>query len=140
MSQANDLLKDILEKLASVEIQEKTLQKEELLEYFLLSELKGIISKFDTSITNQPTAYNDRKQKVDISIGLGEILIEIKILESINDLYRLFYQVIKYLKIAKKTLILFIVDRNDILKPEDKEDLKSLVKAPKTLKIIRRLR
>ncbi len=134
----SELLNEIIEKLNNVKIEEKSLAEESVLEQFLLSILLPIAKKFDKTIINQPKTHSERVQKPDISIGLGEILIEIKILTDINGLYRIFYQIVKYLKIAKETLILFTIDRKDWLKDEDVNDLLALTKKPKILKIIRR--
>lgn len=138
MKMVNELADKIVDELADVEIAEKYLDDEDSLENFLDEDLTPIVQEYDKTIKCQPKTYKERVQKPDISIGLGEILIEIKILDNIDGLYRLFYQVIKYVKIAKEYLILFIIDRNDILKDEDTDDLLALAKKPKILKIIRR--
>jgi len=75
-----------------------------------------------------------RITKPDIIIGLNDILIELKFkLGKINDIYRLFYQAIKYSKIAKILLILFLYDPKKILLDSDIEDLESIDK----VKVIR---
>ncbi|MGV9203864.1 MAG: hypothetical protein ACOC44_07555 [Promethearchaeia archaeon] len=70
-----------------------------------------------------------REQKPDIVIGLNDILIELKFnLEKLNDIYRLFYQAIKYSKIAKQLLILFLYDPRKLLLDSDIEDLENIEK------------
>ena len=77
-----------------------------------------------------------RITKPDIVIGLNDILIELKFkLEKLNDIYRLFYQAIKYSKIAKKLLILFLYDPKKLLLDSDIEDLESINKV-KVIRII----
>ena len=133
-----ELANEIIDRLVTIKINASVLEKEEALEDYLYTFLSPLVQKYNKTIKCQPKTYKERVQKPDISIGLGEILIEIKILDNIDGLYRIFYQVVKYIKIAKDILILFIIDRNDILKDDDTDDLLSLVKKPKTLKIIRR--
>ncbi len=77
----------------------------------------------------QDTTFKERELRPDIVIGENQVLLEIKFLErSVNDIYRLFYQAIKYAKIAKETVILFVFDPHAIFKPEDKVDLEVLPK------------
>lgn len=136
MPEKYEILNEILENLKNIKFNDNVLENEDALEKFLLSEIRPIAKKYMKNIQTQPKMIRERVQKADISIGLGEILIEIKLLENINDIYRLFYQAVKYLKNAQKALILFVYDKNNVLKEEDKEDLKALERPPKTLKII----
>ena len=80
-------------------------------------------------LKTQSKSYKEGRQiRPDISLGLDDILIELKYnLKSINDIYRLFYQAIKYSKLAKKLLIMCIHDPKSKLLSNDIQDLESIL-------------
>jgi hypothetical protein len=138
MERVSDLSDAIIDELTRINLNEQRITNEEILEQNVLRLLQPIAKKYHRNIQTQPRANRERLQKPDIAIGINELYIELKILTGLGDLYRLFYQTIKYMKIVNSMLILFIWDRGNYLKEEDKKDLKSLEKPPKILKIITR--
>lgn len=68
--------------------------------------------------------------KPDIIIGSNDdIIIELKYsIKGRDDIYRLYYQAIKYSKLAKELLILFSHDPKRILTKTDIKDLESIEK------------
>lgn len=132
------LLEELLSKLDHVSPNNIQLSKEKFTEKVLSKELLPIAQKYNKNIRTQARTMRGHVETPDISIGADEILIELKVLTNLNDLYRLFYQVIKYQNITKFALIICIFDINHVLEDEDKRDLKSLEHPPKILKIIRR--
>ena len=117
------------------------LSSENALEKYITKELRAIVQPHGKNIQRQPTERRERRKSADISIGIGEIIIELKILRpkhGLLDLYRLFYQAVKYQKMAKQQLIIFVIDQGNILTKEDMKDLRSLGKEEGFVKIIRR--
>ncbi len=99
------------------------------LEAAIIDLLKPKFLASNVRVKTQEKTQKERELRPDIVIGENQVLLEIKFLErSVNEIYRLYYQAIKYAKIAKETVILFVFDPNAIFKPEDKNDLESLPK------------
>lgn len=113
-------------------------KNEEVLETLTIDVLVPIAKKYHKNLQKHPKSQRERDQIADISIGISEILIEIKLLKNLNDLYRLFYQAIKYLRLSRIAVVLFIWDTNNVLKKEDREDLMSLERPPKFIRIVSR--
>lgn len=102
-------------------------ETEEQLEEFILTSLRELLRSEKILIKAQSKTQKMRDLIPDITIGINQILIEIKYLKgNLNDIYRLFYQAVKYTKIAKEYLVFFIYDPDNLLSYEDKEDLAHL--------------
>lgn len=101
------------------------------LEKFLKANHRNVLLKKKIKTARKP-----RDLEPDIIIGFNEILIELKLNPKLNDIYRLFYQAVRYPKISKntKSLILFLLvketrNKNATkLKKEEIMDLKSFPK------------
>ena len=123
------LISVILEGVKSLDVPIKKTWTEEDFEDFVYDKLEVLIDAYDKSILlkRQQTSNRETRQlKPDIVIGLDEILIELKYnVKSLNDIYRLFYQAVKYSRIARQLLIIFVHDPQRKLTREDIEDLKS---------------
>ncbi len=116
-----------LELLNAVRVHELKCQTEADLEESIFDLLKSKFLSANVRVKTQEKTHKERELRPDIVIGENHVLLEIKFLEkSVNEIYRLYYQAIKYAKIAKETVILFVFDPNAIFKPEDKTDLESL--------------
>ena len=102
-------------------------KSEDELEKILVPYLKEKIADHKIHIITQSKFREERVLIPDIVIGEHAILIELKCLnDSINDIYRLFYQAIKYSKLAKERVILFTYDPNYIFAKEDILDLENI--------------
>ena len=123
------LISVILEGVKNLDIPIKKTWTEEDFEDFVYDKLEVLIDAYDKSILlkRQQTSNRETRQlKPDIVIGLDEILIELKYnVKSLNDIYRLFYQAVKYSRIARQLLIIFVHDPQRKLTREDIEDLES---------------
>ena len=129
----------IIKFLDTIRVHDLGCSTEAKLEDKLYSLIKQQIKtkKLSISIQTQDRTHLERVMRPDIILGENNILIEIKYLDkSVNDIYRLFYQAVKYSKIAKEAVILFVFDPNSIFKSEDKKDIESLL--PK-VKVIHKL-
>lgn len=114
--------------LKSIRLNELKINNEEELETKLIILMKKDLTLRKKKINRQEKNSRFRVLKPDIIIGDNDYLIELKFLRnnSINDIYRLFYQAVKYSKIATKRLIFFIFDPKFKLNEEDKRDLISI--------------
>lgn len=124
-----ELIDAIVIDLKSIDIyQLKGIKDEKKFEEYVVKRLKKLNSKLD--ITIQERSYGEGRQiRPDITIGANNILIELKYnLKKLPDIYRLYYQAIKYSKIANYKLILCIHDPPEKLIQTDIEDLEKIDK------------
>jgi hypothetical protein len=120
-------LEKILDFLKKFKVSAYNPETEEQLEESIFTSLKEILRSEKILIKAQSKNQKMRTLIPDITIGLNQILIEIKYLKgNLNDIYRLYYQAVKYTKIAKDYLVFFIYDPGNLLSYEDKEDLAQL--------------
>lgn len=118
---------DLLNKISSTEV--KKFKSEKEFETFVFQQLDSGLNRKFLLKTQDRSKKRGRQKKPDISIGKNEILIELKFnIKSINDIYRLFYQSIKYSLIAKESVILFIYDPKRKLLSSDIKDLEKIEK------------
>ncbi len=132
--------KIIIHKLATLDISNERIRNEQQFEDFVFEKLKILIKNYDrgllTFLNTQIEFPEDNIiLKPDIIIGSNdEIIIELKFnIKSRDEIYRLFYQAIKYSKLANELLILFSHDPNKIITETDIRDLESFEK----VKVIR---
>ena len=126
----DQLLLDIIENLKNIDIYEIThIQNEVEFEKYIYTRLDKILDKKINLMTQSRTYKQGREVRPDIVIGNDDILIELKYdLKGINDIYRLYYQAIKYSKRANYALILCVHDPNKLLLKNDIKDLESIEK------------
>ncbi|MFW9876796.1 MAG: hypothetical protein ACFFG0_27195 [Candidatus Thorarchaeota archaeon] len=124
------LLLDIIENLNDIDIYKIThIQNETEFEKFVYNRLDEILDKKINLMTQSRTYKEGREVRPDIVIGKDDILIELKYdLKGINDIYRLYYQAIKYSKRANYALILCVHDPDKLLLKSDINDLESVEK------------
>ena len=124
----DELINLILDKLKNLDVPRNKIKNEEEFEDFVYNMLEILIDNYDRSILlkRQQTSNRETRQlKPDIIIGLNDILIELKYdIQNLNDIYRLFYQAVKYSRIANEQLIIFVFDPQRKLTREDIQDLK----------------
>lgn len=124
----DELINLILDKLKNLDVPINKIKNEEEFEDFVYNMLEILIDNYDRSILlkRQQTSNRETRQlKPDIIIGLNDILIELKYdIQNLNDIYRLFYQAVKYSRIANELLIIFVFDPQRKLTREDIQDLK----------------
>lgn len=124
----DELINLILDKLKNLDVPRNKIKNEEEFEDFVYNMLEILIDNYDRSILlkRQQTSNRETRQlKPDIIIGLNDILIELKYdIQNLNDIYRLFYQAVKYSRIANELLIIFVFDPQRKLTREDIQDLK----------------
>lgn len=124
----DELINLILDKLKNLDVPRNKINNEEEFEDFVYNMLEILIDNYDRSILlkRQQTSNRETRQlKPDIIIGLNDILIELKYdIQNLNDIYRLFYQAVKYSRIANELLIIFVFDPQRKLTREDIQDLK----------------
>ncbi len=125
-----ELILNVITELRKIDIYKlKRIKNEADFEVYVVKLLDKIINR-NIKLNTQNKSYNEGRQiRPDISIGEDDLLIELKYnLKGINDIYRLYYQAIKYSKLANKILILCIHDPLNKLLPSDKKDLESINK------------
>lgn len=124
------LLLDIIEILKNIDIYKIThIQNEAEFEEYIYNRLDKILDKKINLMTQSRTYKEGREVRPDIVIGKDDILIELKYdLKSINDIYRLYYQAVKYSKRANYALILCVHDPDKLLLKSDIKDLESVEK------------
>jgi len=124
----DELINLILDKLKNLDVPRNKIKNEEEFEDFVYNMLEILINNYDRSILlkRQQTSNRETRQlKPDILVGLNDILIELKYdIQNLNDIYRLFYQAVKYSRIANELLIIFVFDPQRKLTREDIQDLK----------------
>lgn len=124
----DELINLILNGLKNLDVPRNKINNEEEFEDFVYNMLEILIDNYDRSILlkRQQTSNRETRQlKPDIIIGLNDILIELKYdIQNLNDIYRLFYQAVKYSRIANEQLIIFVFDPQRKLTREDIQDLK----------------
>ena len=124
----DELINLILDKLKNLDVPRNKIKNEEEFEDFVYNMLEILIDNYDRSILlkRQQTSNRETRQlKPDIIVGLNDILIELKYdIQNLNDIYRLFYQAVKYSRIANELLIIFVFDPQRKLTREDIQDLK----------------
>ncbi len=127
-------MREIIEKvtntLKSIDIYKlKKIRTEDDFENFVVNKLDLILDK-NIKLNIQSKSYKEGRQiRPDISIGSDNILIELKYnIKSVNDIYRLYYQAIKYSKLAKTILIMCIHDPRNKLLSSDIKDLETISK------------
>lgn len=124
----DELINLILNGLKNLDVPRNKINNEEEFEDFVYNMLEILIDNYDRSILlkRQQTSNRETRQlKPDIIIGLNDILIELKYdIQNLNDIYRLFYQAVKYSRIANELLIIFVFDPQRKLTREDIQDLK----------------
>jgi len=122
-----ELINLILDKLKNLDVPRNKIKNEEEFEDFVYNMLEILIDNYDRSILlkRQQTSNRETRQlKPDIIVGLNDILIELKYnIQNLNDIYRLFYQAVKYSRIANELLIVFVFDPQRKLTREDIQDL-----------------
>ena len=102
---------------------------EEEFEDIICNALKKTINSQVIHIDKQSKYHKERIMRPDIVIANNLIIIELKLLSnSLNDIYRLYYQAVKYSKLAQEMVILYVYDPKFILKREDILDLESIPK------------
>ena len=124
------VLLNIIEDLKSIDIYKIThIQNEAEFEKYIYNRLDNILDKKITLMTQSKTYREGREVRPDIVIGKDDILIELKYdLKGVNDIYRLYYQTVKYSKRAKYSLILCVHDPDKLLLKSDIRDLESVDK------------
>lgn len=124
------LLLDIIKDLRDINIYKIThIKNEAEFEKFIYNRLDKILDKKINLMTQSRTYKEGREVRPDIVIGKDDILIELKYdLKGINDIYRLYYQAIKYSKRANYALILCVHDPDKLLLKNDINDLESVEK------------
>lgn len=124
------LLADTIENLKNIDIYKIThIKNETEFERFVYNRLDKILDKKINLMTQSRTYKEGREVRPDIIIGKDDILIELKYdLKGINDIYRLYYQAVKYAKRANYALILCVHDPDEILLKSDIKDLESVEK------------
>lgn len=129
----------IVKELKTLEFQKQKLKNETDFEDFVYQKLETFLKSYDKSILlkRQITSTKETRQlKPDIIVGLNEILIELKYnITNLNDIYRLFYQALKYSRLAKYSLIFYVYDPRKELTNDDIQDLESFEK----VEVIRRI-
>lgn len=124
----DELINLILDKLKNLDVPRNKIKNEEEFEDFVYNMLEILIDNYDRSILlkRQQTSNRETRQlKPDIIVGLNDILIELKYdIQNLNDIYRLFYQAVKYSRIANELLIIFVFDPKRKLTREDIQDFK----------------
>ena len=114
----------IIEFFKQFRINRFNFENEAELEAILVPSLKKLLKEDKVRVKVQSKSVQERTLIPDITIGKNQILLEIKYLrKNINDIYRMYYQAIKYSKMAKDFLIFFVYDPNGLLTYPDKEDL-----------------
>lgn len=125
----NPIIDEVLSMLKSIRVHELKCKKEQDLEDNIVDKLKKQFKDQNIRIKTQDQTQKARILRPDIIIGNNSILIEIKMFgNNLNDIYRLYYQTVKYSKIAIDKLILFVFDPEFIFKQEDREELESMPK------------
>ncbi|MHA1293530.1 MAG: hypothetical protein ACTSQJ_12805 [Promethearchaeota archaeon] len=125
-----ELISKVIKALKEIDIYEiKKIKDEQQFEDYIYDKLDRILDK-KVKLSRQCKSFKEgREIRPDISVGKDEILIELKYnLKKINDIYRLYYQAVKYSKITKQILILCAHDPNNKLLKSDIEDLESIDK------------
>ena len=131
-----DNLEDfIITFLNNIHIRSINFETEEKLEEIIYNQLKPELNAQKVRMYRQPEFHHEHLLKPDIIIGENEIIVELKIFSNFNDVYRLFYQAVKYSKLAKKLTILFVVDPKLLLKGNDIKDLENIEK----IKVIQKI-
>jgi len=135
-----DLKKKIIHKLSTLDTSNERIKNEEQFEDFVFEKLKILIKNYNRGLLtflNRQIEFPEDNiiLRPDIIIGSNdEIIIELKFnIKGRDDIYRLFYQAIKYSKLANELLILFSHDPNRIITETDIKDLESFEK----VKVIR---
>lgn len=127
----------IIDNLKNLDIPKGEIKTEKDFENFVYKKLDNLLTNYKKNIIlrRQETSHQEEHQLTpDIVVGLNEILIELKYdIKGNNDIYRLFYQAVKYSKIAEQLLILFVFDPQKKLSKEDIHDLENI----KNVKVIR---
>jgi len=107
----------------------KHINGEESFEKYVFKLLDAVVDKKYKLIRQTKSYKEGRQMRPDISIGNEEVLIELKFnLKNLNDIYRLYYQAIKYSKIASDALILCVHDPKEKLLKSDIIDLEKISK------------
>lgn len=130
-----ELQKTIIHELSALDISNERITDEKQFEDFVFEKLKGLIKDYDRNILTFlkrqiEFAEDEIILKPDIIIGSNDdIIIELKYnIKGRDDIYRLYYQAIKYSKLAKELLILFSHDPKRIITKTDIKDLESIEK------------
>ena len=121
---------EIISELKDINVSQYRLKTEDDFQDLVVKKLKIKLKNHRIPIVSKKESEREpRKLIPDITIGNNTILIELKFnLQSNNDIYRLFYQALKYSKLANNLLILFIHDPDIKLTREDIKDLESIEK------------
>lgn len=125
-----------MDTLKQIKVRGCEINNEKEFEPMVFNSLDKALREYDKSIlirTQEVSNVEPSKLKPDITIGLNRIHIELKFKLKRNDVYRLFYQAVKYSRIAKEALIIFVYDPSKELSMEDIKDLRSFEK----VKVIR---
>lgn len=123
-------LLNIIKDLRKIDIYQIThIKNETEFEKYIYDRLDKILDKKITLMKQSKTYTEGREVRPDIVIGKDNILIELKYdLKGLNDIYRLYYQAVKYSKRANYALILCVHDPNKLLLKSDINDLESVKK------------
>lgn len=132
----SDLADLIIQELSNINSRQlKGIKKEIKFQQFIYEILNKRLDRSVKIKTQDKSNKYGRQTAPDISIGYNRILIELKFdLKKLNDIYRLFYQAVKYSKQAKELLILLVHDPRRMLNRSDIEDLEKFDKV-KVLRI-----
>lgn len=120
----------IIKSLNSINIYDlPRISNESEFEEYIYDRLDAILEKGITLMTQSRTYSQGREIRPDIVIGKDDILIELKYdLKGVNDIYRLYYQAVRYSKRANFLLILCVHDPNQELRRNEIADLESIEK------------
>jgi hypothetical protein len=116
----------LLKLLKNIEIPRNKFKSEDEFINYTYESINSLLNrlKFNTLLKKKAKSRKKaRELEPDIIIGYNQILLELKYKPRLNDIYRLFYQAVKYPKIAKNSVILYIFDPYKKLNREDINDL-----------------
>jgi len=121
---------NIIKNLQDIDIYKIAHIKDEAkFEEYIYNRLDHLVDKKISLMTQSKSYREGRELRPDLVIGKDDILIELKYdLKNVNDIYRLYYQAVKYAKRAKYALILCVHDPDKTLLRTDIEDLESIEK------------
>ncbi|OLS16539.1 MAG: hypothetical protein HeimC3_53810 [Candidatus Heimdallarchaeota archaeon LC_3] len=132
MSTLTDLIYSCL---SSIRVHSLHTINEAELEEELIRSLKQIQTNEKFKVHQQAKTQRERLLIPDIVINDYQIVIELKFLDkTVNDIYRVYYQAIKYSKIANEAVIFFIYDPKFIFTSEDQVDVETITKVKVILK------
>ena len=134
------LKEKIIHTLSTLDISNERIMDETHFEDYVFRKLKSLIKIYNRDLLTFMKRQIELPEdniilRPDIIIGSNdEIIIELKFnIKSRDEIHRLFYQAVKYSKLANELLILFSYDPYKIITATDIKDLESFEK----VKVIR---